>query len=68
MQLTNNLSLLQAGSNVSDPKYENMNSTSRKKKSREPDSERMNIQVVIIIHYALYVQEGKENQNDKERN
>ena len=31
LQLTNNLRLLQAGSNVSDPKYENMNSTSRKK-------------------------------------
>ena len=68
MQLTNNVRLLQAGSNVSDPKYENMNSTSKKKKSTEPDSERMNIHVVIIIHYALYVQEGKENQNDKERN
>ena len=39
-----------------------------KKTSTEPDSERMNIHVVIIIHYALYVQEGKENQNDKEGN
>ena len=39
-----------------------------KKKSTEPDSERMNIQVVIIIQYALQVQDGKENQNDKERN
>ena len=42
-----------------------MNSTSRKNKINRKG---MNIQVVIIIQYALYVQEAKENKNDKERN
>ena len=51
-----------------DHKQENMTSTSRKKINQQKHSENMNIEVVIIIQYDLYVQDGRGKQNGKEKN